>query len=118
MSFKTLLLTGLLSVGLVLVGCSKKEESTSQSKPIQPDEQIDKVDPSADLQAAREAYVDNEKPSKVEGHDFDAHQKTAEQIEREMRKYHIPPKEDEQNDMSSMLNAAAADAQKQADQNK
>ena len=46
MSFKTLLLTGLLSVGLVLVGCSKKEESTSQSKPIQPDEQIDKVDPS------------------------------------------------------------------------
>nr|WNL65179.1 hypothetical protein GPGIFMOB_00130 [Acinetobacter gerneri] len=51
MSFKTLLLTGLLSVGLVLVGCSKKEESTSQSKPIQPDEQIDKVDPSADLQA-------------------------------------------------------------------
>lgn len=66
MSFKTLLLTGLLSVGLVLVGCSKKEESTSQSKPIQPDEQIDKVDPSADLQAAREAYVDNEKPSKVE----------------------------------------------------
>ena len=38
MSFKTLLLTGLLSVGLVLVGCSKKEESTSQSKPIQPDE--------------------------------------------------------------------------------
>ena len=106
MSFKTLLLTGLLSVGLVLVGCSKKEESTSQSKPIQPDEQIDKVDPSADLQAAREAYVDNEKPSKVEGHDFDAHQKTAEQN---------PPKED---DMSSMLNSAAADAQKQADQNK
>ena len=109
MSFKTLLLTGLLSVGLVLVGCSKKEESTSQSKPIQPDEQIDNVDPSADLQAAREAYVDKEKPAKVEGHDFDAHQKTAEQN---------PPKEDEQNDMSSMLNAAAADAQKQADQNK
>ncbi len=48
-------------------------------------------------------------PSKVEGHDFDAHQKTAEQN---------PPKEDEQKDMSSMLNAAAADAQKQADQNK
>lgn len=110
MSLKTLLLTGLLSLSIVLVGCNKKEETTTQSKPIQPnDEQIEKVDPSADLQAAREAYVDKDQPSKVEGFDFNAQQKAAAQN---------ASKEDEQNDMSSMLNAATEDAQKQADQNK
>jgi len=110
MSLKPLLLTALLSLSFVLVGCNKKEETTSQSKPIQPEhEQIEKVDPSADLKAAREAYVDKDQPSKVEGHDFNAQQNATDQN---------TSNENEQNDMSSLLNAAAEDAQKQADQNK
>lgn len=94
-------LVGVLALTTVLVGCGEKEPTIQQGADTSASSEV--IDPSADLQAAKEAYVGNEPSSQVEGFDFEANKNT-DQAE---------PQPEDTRDISTVLSDAAEAAKEQ-----